>query len=57
MKCGKLQVWQNQTQAKQLVAAKVWLGKLWLKTKHAHSLKKSVFFPDVDFVGFLHRHQ
>jgi hypothetical protein len=29
-KCGK-----NQTQAKQLVAAKVWLGKLWLETKHA----------------------
>jgi hypothetical protein len=30
MKCGK-----NQTQAKQLVAAKVWLGKLWLGTKQA----------------------
>jgi hypothetical protein len=30
MKCGK-----NQTQAKQLVAAKVWLGKLWLETKQA----------------------
>jgi hypothetical protein len=29
-KCGK-----NQTQAKQLVAAKVWLGKLWLETKQA----------------------
>jgi hypothetical protein len=29
-KCGK-----NQTQAKQLVAAKVWLGKLWLGTKRA----------------------
>jgi hypothetical protein len=35
------EVWQttsvekNQTQAKQLVAAKVWLGKLWLGTKQA----------------------
>jgi hypothetical protein len=29
-KCGK-----NQTQAKQFVAAKVWLGKLWLGTKQA----------------------
>jgi hypothetical protein len=33
-KCGK-----NQTQAKQLVAAKVWLGKLWLGTKHALNSK------------------
>jgi hypothetical protein len=32
-KCGK-----NQTQAKQLVAAKVWLGKLWLETKQAQSV-------------------
>jgi hypothetical protein len=28
--CGK-----KQTQVKQLVAAKVWLDKLWLKTKQA----------------------
>jgi hypothetical protein len=33
MKCGK-----NQTQAKQLVAAKVWLGKLWLGTKQARPI-------------------
>jgi hypothetical protein len=26
---------KNQTQVKQLVAAKVWLGKLWLGTKRA----------------------
>jgi hypothetical protein len=41
MKCGKLQAWQNQTQAKQFVAAKVWLGKLWLGTNQAHTLPPS----------------
>jgi hypothetical protein len=28
---------KKQTQAKQLVVAKVWLGKLWLATKQALS--------------------
>jgi hypothetical protein len=35
-KCGK-----NQTQAKQLVAAKVWLGKLWLETKQALNVSQA----------------
>jgi hypothetical protein len=38
-------VWQNykcdknQTQVKQLIAAKIWLSKLWLKTKQTLRLK------------------
>jgi hypothetical protein len=31
---------KNQTQARQLVAAEHWLGKLWLRTKQAQSVAK-----------------